>query len=237
VRIRAFSVVERDRVTHAIGGIFGIGIAVAVSPIPIAAVILVVTSRRGRANGLLFELGWIVGLALLGLIGLALLGSSASSTGGPTPTWRGWVLLAAGLTLLLVGVVKFRRRPPPGTEVQAPKWMAALDRTTPTRALGLGALLAVVNPKNGPLTLAAAASIASTEVSPAGQVVALSAFVLIASIGITVPLTLYLVVGAGARPQLARWRAWVTRREAVIVSVLALVLGLGVVLAGAKILV
>jgi hypothetical protein len=39
--------------------------------------------------------------------------------------------------------------------------MAGLDRLQPGAALGLGALLAAANPKNGALTIAAAASIAS----------------------------------------------------------------------------
>jgi hypothetical protein len=39
--------------------------------------------------------------------------------------------------------------------------MAGLDRLQPGAALGLDALLAAANPKNGALTIAAAASIAS----------------------------------------------------------------------------
>jgi threonine/homoserine/homoserine lactone efflux protein len=216
-------------------GVSGFAVAVAVSPVPIIAILLLLTSRRGRLNGLLFEFGWVAGLAVLGLVALKLL-APTPATAGRLTTWRGWAQIALGLLVMLVGLLQFRRRPAPGTEVQAPGWMRTLDRTTPSGALGLGALLAVGNPKNGPLTVAAAAAIASTSASGEAQVVTLLAFVGVASLGIAVPLTLFLVGGVHATVRLVRWREWLTQHSAVVVILLAVVLGPALVLDGIRVL-
>jgi hypothetical protein len=79
-----------------------------------------------------------------------------------------------------------------------PKWMAGLDKRKPGGALGLGALLSGVNPKNAGLTIAAAATIAGAGLAGGEQAAALAVFVLIGSIGVLAPLIVYLVAGARA---------------------------------------
>jgi threonine/homoserine/homoserine lactone efflux protein len=213
----------------------GLAVAVAVSPVPIVAILLLLTSRRGRLNGLLFEFGWVAGLAVLGLVTLKLLAPTTAAA-DRLNWWRGWAQIVLGLLVLLVGVLQFRRRPAPGTEVQAPEWMRTLDRTTPPGALGLGALLAVGNPKNGPLTVAAAAAIASSSASGGAQIVTLLSFVGVASLGIAVPLALFLLGGVRASGRLVRWREWLTQHSTVVVVVLALVLGPALLLDGIRVL-
>jgi Sap, sulfolipid-1-addressing protein len=62
--------------------------------------------------------------------------------------------------ILLLAVRQWRGRPAPEAAPEMPKWMAGLDQLKPGGALGLGALLSGVNPKNAALTIAAAATIA-----------------------------------------------------------------------------
>jgi hypothetical protein len=50
------------------------------------------------------------------------------------------------------------------SQTELPKWMAAIDRFTPIKVLGLGLAPSAANLKNAPLTLAAAASISSAGV-------------------------------------------------------------------------
>jgi threonine/homoserine/homoserine lactone efflux protein len=117
----------------AIGGTLGLAVGVAISPVPIIAIILMLATPRGRANGTLFAIGWLAGLVALGTV-----------------------------VLLLAAVRQWRSRPAPGEEAPMPKWMAGIDRLQPLQASGLGALLAAINPKNGALTIAAASVIAGT---------------------------------------------------------------------------
>jgi Ca2+/H+ antiporter len=63
-------------------------------------------------------------------------------------------------------------------------------------------------------------------------VLALVVFVLIATVGVAVPLAVFLVLRQRAPPTLVRLRSWVTQRSAAVVAVLALVLGLSFALGG-----
>jgi Sap, sulfolipid-1-addressing protein len=103
--------------------------------------------------------------------------------------------------------------------------MASIDRLRPGGALGLGALLSAVNPKNAALTIAAAATIAATGLPGGDQAVVLAVFVLIGSVGVLAPLVVYLVAGEGAARILDDWKTWAATHNAAVLAVLFLVFG------------
>ncbi|SDJ41879.1 Sap, sulfolipid-1-addressing protein [Frankineae bacterium MT45] len=210
----------------AIGSMLGFAAGVAVSPLPIVAIILLLATPKGRVTGSLFALGWVVGLAALGGVVLALAGPADASTDGGPAKWTGWLELILGLLLLLFAVKQWRERPDAGAEPPTPSWMASLDTLTPVKSLGLGALLATVNPKNGTLTIAAAASIAATGAAAGAQLVAIAIFVVIGSVGVLAPLAVYLFAGQSAVTTLEGWRHWFIHNNAAIMAVLFLVIGL-----------
>jgi threonine/homoserine/homoserine lactone efflux protein len=76
-------------VAQAIGQMLPSAVGVAVSPLPIVAVVLMLVSRRGRANGAAFVLGWVLGLAIVGAIVLSVSGGAEASEGGEPATWWG----------------------------------------------------------------------------------------------------------------------------------------------------
>jgi hypothetical protein len=106
-----------------------------------------------------------------------------------------------------------------------PRWMASLDRLGPGGALGLGALLSAVNPKNGGLTIAAAATIAGAGLAGDEQAVVLAVFVLIGSLGVLAPLVVYLVAGENAARTLDAWKTWAADHNAAVMAVLFLIFG------------
>jgi threonine/homoserine/homoserine lactone efflux protein len=213
----------------AIGDVLGLAAGVAVSPLPIVAIILLLATPRGRANGSLFAVGWLVGLCVLGAVVLLLAGPADASDGGQPAAWTGWLKLLLGVLLLLLAARQWRARPAEGAEPEMPKWMAGLDRLRPGQALGLGALLSAVNPKNGGLTIAAAASIAGAGLAGGQQAVALAVFVLVGSVGVLAPLVLYLIAGERAARTLDGWKTWAGDHNAAIMAVLFLVFGLKLV--------
>jgi threonine/homoserine/homoserine lactone efflux protein len=213
----------------AIGDVLGLAAGVAVSPLPIVAIILLLATPRGRANGSLFAVGWLVGLSVLGAVVLLLAGPADPSDDGQPAAWTGWLKLLLGVLLLLLAARQWRARPAAGAEPEMPRWMAGLDRMRPGQALGLGALLSAVNPKNGGLTIAAAASIAGAGLAGGQQAVALAVFVLIGSLGVLAPLALYLVAGERAARTLDGWKTWAGDHNAAIMAVLFLVFGLKLV--------
>ena len=209
----------------AIGDVLGLAAGVAVSPLPIVAMILVLATPRGRVNGSLFGIGWLAGLSILGTVVLLLAGPADSSDDGTPAAWTGWLKLLLGVGALLLAARQWRGRPAEGAAPELPKWMAGLDKLKPGGALGLGALLSGVNPKNAGLTIAAAATIAGAGLAGGEQAVTLAVFVAIGSAGVLAPLIIYLVAGERAARTLDAWKTWSGDHNAAIMAVLFLVFG------------
>jgi Sap, sulfolipid-1-addressing protein len=212
-------------VGQAIGGSLALAIGVALSPVPIIAVVLMLTTRRARVNGPLFVLGWLAGLAVVGAIVLSVSGPAGASSSGSPATWVSWVKVALGLLLLLLAVRQFRGRPKDGEQAHLPKWMARIDNVRPLAACGLAALLAGVNPKNLLLAVGGAASIAQTGISGGEQAIAYLVFALVAALGVGIPVGIYFALGPRAEKPLAHLKDWMGEHNAVIMSVLCLVIG------------
>jgi Sap, sulfolipid-1-addressing protein len=212
-------------VGSAIGGALPLAVGVALSPIPIIAVVLMLTTHRARVNGPLFIAGWLAGLAVVGAIVLSVAGPAGASSSGTPASWVGWVKLALGVLLLVVAARQFRGRPRAGAQASLPQWMAKLDDIRPLAACGLAALLAGANPKNLLLAVGAATSIAQTGVSGTDQAVAYLVFALVGTLGVGIPVGMYFVLGPRADKRLSGLKDWMGTHNAVIMSVLCLVIG------------
>jgi hypothetical protein len=210
---------------QAIGSSLPLAVGVALSPVPIIAVVLMLTSRRARSNGPAFVIGWLIGLAVIGAIVLSVAGPAGASKSGSPATWVSWVKIVLGAALLLIAVRQFRGRPKDGDEAALPKWMASIDSMKPLTVLGLAALLGGVNPKNLLLAVSAGASIAQTGISGADQAIAYAVFALIGTIGVGTPVVIYFALGQRSEKMLAALKDWMGRHNAVIMSVLCLVIG------------
>ena len=213
---------------EAIGQSLPVAVGVLVSPMPIVAVVLMLTSRKAAANGTAFLLGWLVGIAAVGAVVLLAAGAATPSGDGP-PSWVGVVKLVLGVLALLLAVTNWRKRPRQGTEPPTPRWMTAIDAFTPARSLGLGALLGAVNPKNLLLVVSGAAAIAGATSDSGAQAVALAVFVVVASLGVAAPIVLYVVLGSRAAPLLDDLKTWMVHNNAAILAVLLLVIGANLV--------
>lgn len=210
---------------QAIGSTLPLAVGVALSPVPIIAVVLMLTSRRARSNGPAFIIGWLIGLAVIGAIVLSVAGPAGASKSGSPATWVSWVKIVLGAALLLVAARQFRGRPKDSDEAALPKWMASIDTMKPLTVLGLAALLGGVNPKNLLLAVSAGASIAQTGISGADQAIAYAVFALIGTIGVGTPVVIYFALGERSATMLATLKDWMGRHNAVIMSVLCLVIG------------
>jgi threonine/homoserine/homoserine lactone efflux protein len=208
-----------------VGQILSFAVGVAVSPVPIIAVVLMLTTDRGRVNGPAFVLGWIAGLAVAGTAILLLAGQADASDGGEPATWVGVLKLMLGLGLLALAVKQWRGRPADSEVAELPSWMQKIDGFAPGRALALAVALAAVNPKNLLLTVGAATTIAHAGLEAGEQAVALSVFILVASLGIGAPVAIYFALGEKSASLLGGLKDWMAHNNAAIMTVLLLVLG------------
>ena len=208
---------------QAIGDLLPSAVGVALSPVPIVAVVLMLGTPQARRNGPAFAVGWVVGLVAVSTIVLLVAGGADDPDSGASDTVD-VVELLFGLLLLALAVKSWRGRPEPGTAAALPGWMAAVDRFTPMRSFAVGATLSGVNPKNLALTLAASAAIAQFGVSAGGDAVAVAVFVTLGSLTVAGPVIAYLILGERITPALDRAKTFMAANNAVIMAVVCLVL-------------
>ncbi|HEX5713401.1 MAG TPA: GAP family protein [Solirubrobacterales bacterium] len=209
--------------SEAIGDLLPSALAVALSPIPIVAVVLVLGAPRARTAGPAFALGWIAGLLAVSVVVLLLVG------GGSDPDHDDpgldWLKVAIGVLFLLMAAKQWSKRPRPGEQPEQPSWMASVDSAGPARAALLGTALSGANPKNLALTLAAAASIAEAGLDSADEAIATAAFVAVGSATVAGAVLFHLLAGARAAAPLAAVRRFMAQNNAVIMMVVLLLLG------------
>jgi len=145
-----------------VGQVLSFGVGVALSPVPIIAVVLMLATPRGRVNGPAFLAGWVVGLAVVGTVVLLVASGGDASQAGAPADWVSVLKLVLGVLLLGLAVRQWRGRPRGDQMPELPGWMKTVDTFTPTRAAGIAVALSAVNPKNLILTVGAAAAIAQT---------------------------------------------------------------------------
>ena len=145
---------------QAVGDSLPLAIGVAISPVPIIAIILMLLSKRSGPNSASFLVGWIVGVAVALSVVVAVAGTSTLDTSSGPATGVSWIKVGLGVLLLLVGLRDWRKRPKGEEQPTLPRWLSSMESITPLKAGGLGVLLSAVNPKNLLLLIAGGIAIA-----------------------------------------------------------------------------
>jgi hypothetical protein len=218
--------------TEAIAAVLTYAIGVAISPVPIIAVILMLFSARARVNGPMFLAGWIVALAAVSGVTYLLADAGDAATDSTAGDTVAWGQLAAGAFFLLVAARQWRSRPAPGAEPEMPKWMAGIDTFSPVKSFTLALLLAGVNPKNLLLSAGAGAALALTAPTTSEAVVSWVLYVVLASITIAGPVVYYLLGGDRARAALDSMKEWLAVHNAAVMTVLFLFFGVKLIAEG-----
>lgn len=213
-----------------LGGLFPLAFVIAASPIPIVASILMLLSPKAKASGVGFLCGWIVGimLAVVVLSALANLIPFPASTG----VIGAVIKIVLGLVLVAIGVRSWFARPGGGEKAAVPGWMSSVDSMTGAKAFRFGVVLAVANPKNVVLALAAALLIGSSGLTLVEEIVAVAFFIAVATLSVAIPVVAYLVATARLHEPLERVRGWLIRNNAVVIGVQCIVIGVAVIGAG-----
>jgi len=208
------------RVGEVIAEVMLLGLAVAASPFPIIPAILLLFTPRARATSLGFLAGWVLGIVVGTGLFIAL--ATAIEKLDEPPTWASWTRMVLGVLLLVLGVLRWRNR---RAKQEIPAWMQSIDSISPAKALRLGVLLSAANPKVLLLAGAAGLAIGSAQLNTAGIVLATTAFTVVASSTVALPVLLYAVVGDRILVPLAGLRTWLQENNAAVMSVVITVIG------------
>lgn len=212
-----------------IGDLLPLGVGVAVSPVPVIAVILMLLAPHARAAGVAFACGWVLGVSAVAGLVTVLVQPAGSSDGDDPSVVVAVIKLVLGALTLVLGLREWRSRPRPGEQPELPGWMSAVDRMTATRAAGLGALLSAVNPKNLTLCVSAGATVGGADLSSGATLTALAVFVVLGSVSVVAPVVAYVVAPARMARVLEELRAWLTANNSTVLAVLLLVIGVALV--------
>lgn len=210
-----------------LGDVLAPAVGIALSPIPIVAAILMLLSPKAGRTAPMFAAGWTVGILVVALAVMLFVPASAASGRGGGGAAVGVVKLLLGALLLFMALGQWRKRPGPDEEPKLPKWMSGVDAMSPVAALGTGAALSALNPKNLPLALAAGLSLAG--LSGGEATVGLVVFVLLAASSVLAPVVVYALFKARMQAPLGRLKDWLTRNDATVMFLVLLVLGVSLV--------
>lgn len=213
-----------------LGAILTNAVAIAISPIPIIAVILMLMSPRPKQLGLAFLVGWLAGVIVTTTASTLLAGviPEADASGESQPV-IGVIRIILGVLLLLLGLKQWRSRPAPGDETKLPAWMSKIDSMSAPTALGLAFALAAINPKNLLVAAAAGSVIGRASIDVAGTVVAIGCFAVIAALTVAIPVSFAVITPQKASPVLEGIRTWLSTNNAAIMTVVFAVLGATVI--------
>ncbi len=202
-----------------------IGLAIGVDPIPLAAYMVILPSKRGLLKGAAFLFGWFASMAIVVAITIT---ASANNPPKPntSPSLAALALkIAIGAVLIVIAVRKRRAQGKPKKPKAPPKWQARVDRMSPWYALALGPLT-----QPWGLLATGVATVVNAKVSNAASVLALLFFCLLASSSY-LTLELYaLLRPAKSDELLTAMRTWMGSHSDPVIAIGSLLLGLWLVL-------
>ncbi|MFJ2667067.1 GAP family protein [Nocardia fluminea] len=207
-----------------IGGLLPLAVGVAISPIPIIAAILMILSKNagGAAKG--FAVGWVAGILVVTGV-MTLLAGTLGGTDSEPSTGASIVKIILGVALVVLAVIQWQER----SQTEVPGWMKAIDTLTPVKALGLGALLSGVNPKNLLLCVSAGVAIGAGGLSAGGDVIAIVVFTLLASVTVLAVVLGYMLAAGKLGPMLDSLRQWLQLNNHAVMAIVLLIMGAVVV--------
>jgi len=214
-------------VTEVLAELIPLGLAIAISPFSIIPAILLLLTARPRATSSSYLAGWVAGIGTTAAVFIGL--ASVLEDSDAPPAWMSWARIIVGLALLVLAAQQWRGRHLPK---RSPGRMRSIEAAGPGRALRLGFLLSVVNPKVLLFSVAAGLTIGAAELTSADSVVALAVFTAVAASSVAIPVALYLVLGERMRAPLSAARDWLEANKAVVMSLVLAVIGVMVLVEG-----
>lgn len=209
---------------QAIAATLPIMTAVMISPIPVAGLIVVLTSKRGPVKSVAFGMGFFVALWLPTFL-LAWTGKQAiavSSGSEASPTWSMIIHIVLGAILLVVGIVALRKYLQRASPAAEPRWMKTLDSAPMLMVFALGGVI-TLNPKNVPLLISAAVDYAQASLSTVQLALVVTVFAGMGSLLIILPIALVLLARQSSAKLFGRMRPWLVAHNAIVLAAICFI--------------
>lgn len=203
-------------------------VAVALSPMPIAALSLLLLSKKAKANSIAFSVGWI--LALIINVGLfALIFKGQEEITGPRSSISQIINGILGIFLLFLSFKQFKARPLPGKTPTMPKWMEAVESFSPIKSFFTAFLLVTINAKNTVIDISTGVYIGKAATSISEGISIIFIYSILSSLTILIPVIGFLLWGGKLQNMFNNLKAWLVANNATILFVLFLILGVNLI--------
>ena len=214
---------------EALGVLLPLSLGVALSSVPIMAVVVILLSPRGRASGVGFLIGYFIGLVLVTMvftIGLAYL---PRIQGHPRQPIVGTLEILLGAVMIgyaVYGVRRTRRlaKNPSELPPEVPIWLRRMAKLGPFQAFAVGIILNL-RPKALVLAIAAGLAISASGAKLTEALVVTGVYVVIGCSTVAVPVVVVFAAPERAGTILKRMRTWIERNSHLVSSVVILMVG------------
>lgn len=181
------------------GVMIGLGIALALQPLPVLATVVLLSVRRGVRKAWAFFFGEFTVMFAICAAAVAL---HFGTSGEGASRAASWVTLVAGAVLLLLGVVVIVRSRRSDRQT-VPSWLAKLDNMEPWPAFLLGLFLPTYL-----IAVAAGAHIVGVHPGTAAAIAGMLVFLLVGTSTVYGPIVLTQVAPERSGPTRTRLREW-----------------------------
>jgi Sap, sulfolipid-1-addressing protein len=198
------------------GVMVGLGIAMALQPLPVLAVVLLLSTEGGLAKGWAFLLGEFLVMLAIAAATIAVHGQTTRHSASRAASW---VTLVAGTVLFALGAI-LARRLRHRLDPKKPAWMAKLDHLQPWPAFLLGMFLPTYV-----IAVAAGAHIVGTHPGAAAAVAGVLVFLFVGMSTAYTPVLLTQFAPDRSGPARSRLRVWLELHWRAVGAALLLVVG------------
>ncbi|UCD99550.1 MAG: GAP family protein [Chloroflexota bacterium] len=213
--------------TELLVSLFSLAIAATLQPRQLIAMIILLQTRRGVANGSAYIAGMTVFRLAFGGISWVLfsnLEGSIETRGGEFSTVVGTILVILGLLMLVHALRQgFSAQ---GEDQAAATWLDKLEAVSPRQAFFVGLAFLALDPKDWIIDISAVNLIAEADLRGAQSFLAYLLYMLLALSLLWIPLILTLLFPVQARRGLAGLNTWMKANEKHIEITMAILFGL-----------
>lgn len=211
-------------VLDVVGDLLPYAVGVALSPLPLIAVLLVLGSASPRAAAALFLVGRYGAVTAVALIASVI--AELLPEKGDTSFVGAVLRILLGAVLIGWAVHKtVRWAGGRGQEPELPGWMASIQGVTPPRAARLAVILSTVNVKEVAFGVGAGLTIGTGHLGPGGAVAVTLLYAALACVGVIAIVVSYLVAADRVGPALERIRDWLVANNKIVIAGVLLVIG------------
>lgn len=207
-----------------IGAVFPIGVAAALSTVPLLVTIALLLAPNGRMGALYFMVGWIAGLfGVAALFGLGLSVLSPRSTATEDPLFA-TIEMVIGFAFFSFGVALLVKKRSQNQSSAGGAWAKRLNGMRPLTAAGLGIVL---NLRPKALLLAAAVGVV-VGVGNSGAIGSLMPLLVYTALGcstVAIPVIVTLLRPHLMEPRLLEARSLIERNQRVVTGVVLIMVG------------